>query len=106
MVSILNRLVAWSNQMGFEANPRHRDVLLARMSMDGFDICIFPCCGCEVRTGTSRNSIARTNQEFVRYSNVEILELIYVYIVICQTDEGLMRIMNSYRLTDFLGRQD
>ena len=34
MVTILNRLVIWSNQNGIEANPRHREVLLARMSMD------------------------------------------------------------------------
>ena len=34
MVTILSRLVTWSNQMRIEANPRHREVLLARMSMD------------------------------------------------------------------------
>ena len=46
----------------------------------------------------------RTSWELERYANVEILELehIYVYIVICQTEEGLMRIMISYRLTTFL----
>ena len=46
--------------------------------------------------------IVRTNWVFERYANVEILELIYVYIGICQTEEGLMRIMNSYKLTIFL----
>ena len=49
MVTILNRLVTWSKQMGIEAKPRHREVLLARMSMDGFDICTVLCCGCEIR---------------------------------------------------------
>ena len=44
----------------------------------------------------------RTSCEFERYANVEILELIYVYIVIGQTEEGLMSIMNSYKLTIFL----
>ena len=52
MVTILNRLVTWSNQMGIEANPRHREVLLARMSVDGFDICNGLCCGCEMPTDT------------------------------------------------------
>ena len=89
-VTILNRLVTWSNQTG---------ILLARMSMEGFDICVVPCCDCEVRTGTTRNSIARTNQEFERYANVEILEFIHVYIANCQAEEGPMRIINSYRLT-------
>ena len=70
--------------------------------MDGFDICTVQCCGCEMQTGTSRNLIVRASWEFERYANVEILELIYVHIVICQTEEGLMRIMNSYRLTIFL----
>ena len=32
----------------------------------------------------------------------ELCGLIYVYILICQTEEGLMRIMNSYMLTTFL----
>ena len=63
-VTILSQLVTWSNQTG---------ILLARMSMDGFDICVVLCCGCEVRIGTSRNSIAQTNQEFERHANVEIL---------------------------------
>ena len=93
-VTILSQLVTWSNQTG---------ILLARMSMDGFDICVVLCCGCEVRTGTSRHSIARTNQEFERYANVEILELIHVYIANCQTEEGPMRVMNSHRLTIFQG---
>ena len=93
-VTILSQLVTWSNQTG---------ILLARMSMDGFDICVVLCCGCEVRTGTSRNSIARTNQEFERYANVEILEFIHVYIVNCQTEGGPMRVMNSHRLTIFQG---
>ena len=57
MVTILYRLVTWSNQMGNEANPRHRGVLLARMSMDGFDTCIVLCCGCEMQNHTSRNLI-------------------------------------------------
>ena len=47
--------------------------------------------------------IVRTNWEFERYANVEILELIYVYIVICQTEECPMRIMNAHRLTIFQG---
>ena len=91
-VTILSQLVTWSNETG---------ILLARMSMDGFDICVVLCCGCEVRTGTSRNSIARTNQEFERYANVEILEFIHVYIANCQTGEDLTRVMNSHRLTIF-----
>ena len=94
MVTILSRLVTWSNQTG---------ILLARMSMNGFDICVVLCCGCEVRTGTLRNSIARTNQEFERHANVEILEFIHVYIANCQTEEGPMRVMNSFRLTIFQG---
>ena len=102
MVTILNRLVTWSNQMGIKATPRHPEVLLARMSMDGFNMCIVLCCRCEMQTDTSRNLIVRTSWEFERYANVEILELFHVYIVICQTEEGLMRIMNSYRLTIFL----
>ena len=40
--------------------------------MDRFDTCSVRCCGCEVRTGSSRNSTARTNQEFERYASVEI----------------------------------
>ena len=68
--------------------------------MDGFDICVVLCCGCEVRIGTSRNSIARTNQEFERYANVEI-KFIYVCIASCQAEEGPMRIMNAHRLTIF-----
>ena len=79
MVTILSQLVTWSNQTG---------ILLARMSMNGFHICVVLCCGCEVRTGTSRNSIARTNQEFERYANVEILEFMHVYIANCQTEGG------------------
>ena len=78
-------------------------ILLARMSKDGFDICVVLCSGCEVRTGTSRNSIARTNQEFERYANVETLEFYHVYIANCQTEKVPMRVMNSYRLTIFLG---
>ena len=76
-VTILSQLGTWSNQTG---------ILLARTSMDGFDICVVLCCGCEVRTGTSRNSVVRTNQEFERFANVEILEFIHVYIMICQTE--------------------
>ena len=34
-VTILSQLVTWSNQTG---------ILLARMSMDGFDICVVLCC--------------------------------------------------------------
>ena len=93
-VTILSQLATWSNQTG---------ILLARMSMDGFDICVVLCCGCEVRTGTSRNSIARTNQEFVRYANVGILEFIHVYFTNCQTEKGPMRIMTAHRLTIFQG---
>ena len=102
MVTILNRLVIWSNQMGIEANPRHRQVLLARMSADGFDICTVLCCGIEMQTDTSRNLIGRTSWELEGYAYVEIRELIDVYIVICQTEEGLVWIMNSCKLTIFL----
>ena len=45
-VTILSRLATWSDQTG---------ILPARMSMDGFDICVVLCCGCEVRKSTSRN---------------------------------------------------
>ena len=67
--------------------------------MDGFDFCVILCCGCEVRTGTSRNSIALTSQELERYANIEILEFIHVCIENCQAEEGPMRIMNAHRLT-------
>ena len=50
MVTILNRLVTWSNQMGMEVNPRHREVVLARMSMDGFHICTVLGFVCEMQT--------------------------------------------------------
>ena len=73
-VTILSRLATWNDQTG---------ILPARMSMDGFDICVVLRCGCEVRTGTSRHSIARPNQEFERYANVEILEFIHFYIASC-----------------------
>ena len=53
-VTILSRLATWNDLTG---------IVPARMSMDGFEICVVLCSGCEVRTGTSRNSIARTNQE-------------------------------------------
>ena len=43
------------------------------------------------------------NQEFEGYANVEILEFIHVCIANCQTEEGPMRTMNSYRLTIFHG---
>ena len=60
MVTILNRLVTWSNQMGIEANPRHREVLLARTSMDALDICTDLCDGCEMqlceRNGSSSDT--------------------------------------------------
>ena len=91
-VTILSQLVTWNDQTG---------ILLARMSIDGFDICVVLCCGCNVRISTPRNSIARTNQEFERYANVEILEFIHVYITCCQTEEGPMRIMNAHKLTIF-----
>ena len=89
-VTILSRLTTWNDQTG---------ILPARMSMEGFDICVVPCCGCEVRTGTTRNSIARTNQEFERDANVEMPEFIHVYFANCQAEEGPMRIINSHRLT-------
>ena len=38
--------------------------------------------------------------EFKRYANVEILE--FTYTVICQTEEDVMKVKNSYRLTMFL----
>ena len=56
-----------------------------------------------MQTDTSRNLIVRTSWEFERYANVEILELIYVHIVICQTEECPMRIMYGHRLTIFQG---
>ena len=61
-------------------------ILLSRMSMDGIDIYVVLCCGCEVRIGTSRNSVARTKQEFERYANVKILKFIHDYIANCQTE--------------------
>ena len=91
-VTILSRLATWNGLTS---------IVLARMSMDGFDICFVLCCGCEVRIGTSRNSIARKNQEFERYANIEILEFIHVCIATCQAEEGPMRIMNAHRLTIF-----
>ena len=81
-----------------EADPRHRVMLLARMNPDGFDICRVLCYGCEVRTGAPRNSIGRTSWEFERYANVEILE--FVNAVICQTEEDLMKVHDSYRFLD------
>ena len=93
MVTILNRLVTWSNQMRIEANPRHLEVLLARMSMDRFDICIVLCDGCEIQTGTSRNLIVRKKWVLERYVNIEILEVIYI--VNCQAEKGLMRAHGS-----------
>ena len=86
-VTISSRLAIWSELTC---------IVPARMSMDGFDICVVLCCGCKVRVGTSRNSIARTNQEFERYANVE-----NVCIANCQAEEGPMRIMNVYRFTIF-----
>ena len=44
--------------------------------------------------------IGRTNCEFEKYAKVEILE--FIYTVICQTEEDLMKVKNSYRLTMFL----
>ena len=64
-----------------------------RMSMDGFDICIVLCDGCEMQTGTSRNLTVRTNWEFERYVNIEILE--FIYIVNCQAEEGIVRAHGS-----------
>ena len=96
-VTILSQLATWSNQTG---------ILLARMSIDGFDICVALCCGCEARTGTSRNSTARTNQEFERYANVEILEFMHVYIVSCQTERGSDEGHEFVQVDDFPGRQD
>ena len=92
--TILSRLATWNDQTG---------ILPARMSMDGFDIYVVLCCGCEVGTSTPRNSLARTNQEFERYANVEILEFIHVCIAKWQTEEGPMKVMNSHRLTIFQG---
>ena len=91
-VTILCRLATWNDLTS---------IVLARMSMDGFDICVVLCCGCEVRTGTSRDSIARKNQEFERYAKIEILEFIHVCIENCQAEECPMRIMNAHRLTIF-----
>ena len=77
MVTILNRLVTWSNQIGIEAVPRHRDILLVDEYGRIRHICTVPCDGCEMQTGTSRNLIVRTNWEFERYVNNEILEFIF-----------------------------
>ena len=38
MVTILNRLVTWSNQIEIEADPRHREILLAQMNLDGANV--------------------------------------------------------------------
>ena len=64
-----------------------------RTSVDGFDICTVLCDGCEMQTGTSRNLTVRTNWEFEIYVNIEILEVIYI--VTCQTEEGLVRAHGS-----------
>ena len=48
-----------------------------------------------MQTGTSRNLIVRTNREFEKYMNIEILEFIYVHIVNCQAEEGLVRAHGS-----------
>ena len=43
-VTILNRLVTWvclsgsRNQIEIEANPRHREILLAQMNLDGANV--------------------------------------------------------------------
>ena len=68
-VTILSRLATWNDLTG---------IVPARMSMDGFDICVVLCCGCEVRIGTSRNSIARTNQEFERCAKIMMINLMRV----------------------------
>ena len=86
VVTILNRLATWNDLTG---------IVPTRMSMDGFDICVVLCCGC------TSNSIARTNQEFERYANIEILEFIHVCIANYQAGEGPMRTMNAHRLTIF-----
>ena len=61
--------------------------------MDGFDICTVLCCGCEMQTDTSRNLIVRTNLEFERHVNIEILE--FIYVVNCQAEEGFVRARGS-----------
>ena len=50
-----------------------------------------------------RQLTARTNREFERYAHVEILE--FVYTVICQTEEDLMKVEKSNE-HDFPGGQD
>ena len=35
MVTILNRLATWSSQIEIEADPRHQEILLAQMNLDG-----------------------------------------------------------------------
>ena len=67
-VTILCRVATWSDQT---------DIVPARTRMNGAAICVVLCCGCEVRMGTSRNSIARTNQEFERYADTRILEFFF-----------------------------
>ena len=91
-VTILSLLATWNDMTG---------VVLAWMSMDGFIICTVVRCGRESQTDTSRNLIVRTSWEFETHMNVEILELIYVYNVLCQTEECPMRIMIAHRLTPF-----
>ena len=44
-------------QMQIEADPRHREILHARMNMKGFDICVDPCCICETQTDTPKISM-------------------------------------------------
>ena len=102
-VVILTRSVTWSNQLEVEADSRHRDILFVQVNLDGFDMCIVLCYGCEIRTDTPRNSIRRTSLEFGSYANVEILGFINVCIVTCQTEEGPMK---GHQFTQVSGRQD
>ena len=88
MVTILSRLVTWSNQIGIEAVSRHRDILLAD-EYGRVQHLQCPMLWCEMQTGTSRNLIVRTSWELERYVNIEILK--FIYIVNCQAEEGLVR---------------
>ena len=72
------------------------------MNLVGFDICIVLCFDCKIWADTPRNSIVRTKWEFEMCTNVVILEFLNVYIVMCPTKEGPMKVMNSYRLKMFL----
>ena len=92
MVTILNRLVTWSNQIGIEAVPRHRDILLA----DEYGRIRHLHCPMRwvrdadrhVKEFDCANELAAKDTW-----NIEILE--FIYIVNCQAEEGLVRAHGS-----------